>query len=75
MAQQSRQYAEINHRDSTDLGPTTREIHGMERIPIFRPRQVTGGLRLPSKGFGRVKQSEEVFDEEFYNIFPWGPGS
>ena len=74
MAQQSRQYAEVPHRDSTDLGPTTREIHGMERIPIFRPRQVTGGLRLPTKGFGRLEKPEEVFDEEFYDIFPWARG-
>ena len=74
MAQQSRQYAEVPHRDNTNLGPTTREVHGMERIPIFRPRQVTGGLRRPTKGFGRVEQPEEVFDEEFYDIFPWARG-
>ena len=74
MAQHYRQYAEVPHRDNTDLGPITREVHGMERIPIFRPRQVIGGLRLPAKGFGRVKQPEEVFDEEFYDIFPWARG-
>ena len=74
MAQQSHQYAEVPHRDNTHLGPTTLEIHGMERIPIFRPRQVTGGLRLPTKGFRRLEQPEEVFDDEFYDIFQWARG-
>ena len=69
------EHAEITHRDNTDLGPTTREFHGMERFPIFRPRHVTGGLRVPTKCFGRVKQPEEVFDEEFLRYLSMGPGN
>lgn len=74
MAQQARQYAEVLQREITDLGPTTRGVHGMERIPIFPPRQVTGGLRLPTVAFHMTEEPEEVFDEEFYNTFPWARG-
>ena len=69
------EHAEVPHRDNTDLGSKTREHHGVERFPIFRPRQVTGGLRVPTKGFGRVKQPEEVFDEEFLRNLSMGPGN
>ncbi len=74
MAQQSGRYAEVLQREITDLGLTTRQVHGMERIPIFPPRQLTGGLRLPTVRFGKAEQREEVFDEEFYDIFPWARG-
>ena len=72
MAQQSGPYAEVFQREITGL--RTRQVHGMERIPIFPPRQLTGGLRLPTVGFGKAKQPEEVFNEEFYDIFPWARG-
>ena len=68
MDQHSRQYAEVPHSGINNTSPATREVHGMERIPIFPPRQVTGGLRLP---IVRVEQYEEVFNEKFYDIFPW----
>ena len=74
MAQHSRRSAEVPHREITDLGLTTRQVHGMERIPIFPERPLTGGLRLPTVGFRKAEQSEEVFDEEFYDIFPWARG-
>ena len=65
-------------REMADLGPTsvptTRPVYGMERIPVFPPRQVTGGLRLPTKGKGKTKQAKEVFDDEFYDLFPWASG-
>ena len=65
-------------REMADLGPTpvptTRPVYGMERIPVFPPRQVTGGLRLPTKGKGKTKQVKEVFDDEFYDLFPWASG-
>ena len=74
MAQPAGRYAEVLQREITDFGPTTREVYGMERNPIFPPRQLTGGLRLPTVGLGKMKQSEEVFDEDFYDIFPWARG-
>ncbi len=74
MAQQSRRYAEVLQREITDLGPTTRQVRDMEGIQIFPPRQLTGGLRLPTVGFGKAKHSKEVFNEEFYDIFPWARG-
>ena len=74
MAQQYRRYAEVLQREITDLGPTTRQVHGMERIPIFPPRRLTGGLRLPTVGFGKATHFKEVFNEAFYDIFPWARG-
>ena len=82
-AQEARRYAEVLQREMTDLGPTpfptTRPVYGMERIPILPPRQVTGGLRLPTVGRGKGKQPvakepEEVFDDDFYDLFPWASG-
>ena len=71
MAQHSRRYAEV---EITDLGLTTHQVHGMERVSIFPPRRLTGGLRLPTVGFGKAEQPKEVFHEEFYDIFPWARG-
>ena len=82
-AQEARRYAEVLQREMTDLGPTpvptTRSVYGMERIPVIPPRQLTGGLRLPTVGCGKgkqpeAKQPEEVFDDEFYDLFPWASG-
>lgn len=76
--QQARRYAEVLQRELTDLGPTPvptrRPVYGMERIPVFPPRHLTGGLRLPTVGYGKGKQPKEVFDDEFYDIFPWASG-
>ena len=77
-AQEARRYATVLQRELTDLGPTpvptTRQVYGMERIPILPPRHLTGGLRLPTVGYGKAKQPKEVFDDEFYDIFPWASG-
>ena len=71
-------YGRELQREMTDLGPTPvptpRPVYGMERIPVFPRRQVTGGLRLPIKGKGKTKKIEEVFDDEFYDLFPWARG-
>ena len=74
-------YGRELQREMTDLGPTpvptTRAVYGMERIPVFPRRQVTGGLRLPTVSYSKGKQVakvEEVFDDEFYDLFPWASG-
>lgn len=77
-AHDARRYAGVLQRELIDLGPTpappTRPVYGMERIPVLPPRRVTGGLRLPTVGYGKAKQPKEVFDDEFYDIFPWASG-